>query len=483
MEIPKARACGPRGLRDVFAPTTTTFYIDIFRRRFLPAACLLLPLLYVGCSGASSKSASAKPTGPQTMPVGVATAQSRDMPYYLTGLGSVTAFYTVNIKSRVDGQLEDVKFKEGQNVKQGELLAVIDPRPYEVQLSQAQATLFKDQASLRDAKTILERYKALFKESGAVSQQQIDTQQATADELEGTVKSDQATIDNAKLQITYCHITAPVSGRIGLRQVDPGNIVHATDANPMFVITQLQPITVLFTLPEDQLPSVSQHMKQGTLTVDAYNRDDQTKLATGKLLTIDNQIDPTTGTGKLKAVFNNTDNTLWPNQFVNIRLLLEVRKNSTVIPAAAIQRGPQGTYVFLVKPDKTVDVRPVTIAFTQQNLANIASGLSPGEIVVTDGQDKLQAGSKIEPRAQNASGSGSQSGSPADNQPPADAAATGQSSTDQSSSDQSSGTPSQTPAGQSSPSSPVKTHSGNRRQSSGSGDPSSSGANSGDSSK
>ena len=382
---------------------------------------MVLSILTQGCSSASSNAPASKPAGPLAMPVGVATAQRRDMPYYLTGLGSVTAFYTVNVKSRVDGQLEGVKFKEGDNVKQGELLAVIDPRPYEVQLSQAQATLSKDEASLRDAKTILERYKALFKESGAVSQQQIDTQQATADELEGTVRNDQALIDNAKLQITYSHITAPISGKIGLRQVDPGNIVHATDANPMFVITQLQPIAVLFTLPEDNLPSVSQHMKQGPLSVDVYSRDDQTKLATGKLQTIDNQIDPTTGTGKLKAVFENKDSQLWPNQFVNVRLLLEVRKNSTVIPAAAIQRGPQGTYVFVVKQDKTVDITPVTIAFTQQNLANIANGISPGDIVVTDGQDKLQAGSKVEPRAQDvvgsqgAAGNSGPSGNPSSN--------------------------------------------------------------------
>jgi len=383
--------------KNVFAPKTRW-------RALILGGCVVLTILSQGCSSVSSNAAASKPTGPPTMPVGVAAAQRRDMPYYLTGLGSVTAFYTVNVKSRVDGQLEEVKFKEGDNVKQGELLAVIDPRPYEVQLSEAQATLSKDEASLRDAKTILERYKALFKESGAVSQQQIDTQQATVDELEGTVRNDQALIDNAKLQITYSHITAPISGKIGLRQVDPGNIVHATDANPMFVITQLQPIAVLFTLPEDNLPSVSQHMKQGSLSVDVYSRDDLTKLATGKLQTIDNQIDPTTGTGKLKAVFENKDSQLWPNQFVNVRLLLEVRKNSTVIPAAAIQRGPQGTYVFVVKQDKTVDIRPVTVAFTQQNLANIASGISPGEIVVTDGQDKLQAGSKVEPRAQDAMG-------------------------------------------------------------------------------
>ncbi len=470
----KAPACFLPRWMDVSDALANAVSVGV-RRRALPlAVCLFLTLLYIGCSGAASKSASAKPAGPQTMPVGVATAQSRDMPYYLTGLGSVTAFYTVNVKSRVDGQLIDVKFKEGQNVKQGELLAVIDPRPYEVQLSQAQATLFKDQASLRDAKTILERYKALFKESGAVSQQQIDTQQATADELEGTVKNDQATIDNAKLQIVYCHITAPITGRIGLRQVDPGNIVHATDANPMFVITQLQPITVLFTLPEDQLPSVSQHMKQAPLSVDVYSRDDQTKLATGKLLTIDNEIDPTTGTGKLKAVFPNTDNMLWPDQFVNIRLLLDVRKNSTVIPAAAIQRGPQGTYVFVAKPDNTVDVRPVTIAFTQQNLANIASGLSAGEIVVTDGQDKLQAGSKIQPRAQYSSGSGNPNG-----QPPTDQSAGDQPSTDQSSGSQSSGN--QSPGSQSSGT--QSSRSAGHRKGSGSGDPSSNGANSGDSSK
>lgn len=332
----------------------------------------------------------------QVVPVSVVSAQTRDMPVYLPGLGSVTAYYTDSIKSRVDGQLMQVNFKEGQSVKQGELLAVIDPRPYQVALEQAQAMLFKDQASLRDAKLNYDRYKGLLEDSGAMSQQQVDTQLATADQLDGTVRTDQAAIDNAKLNLLYCHITAPVSGRVGLRLVDPGNIVHATDTNAMLVITQLQPIAVIFTLPEDNLPTVAQHMRGNTLVAEAYGRDNQTKLATGKLLTIDNQIDQTTGTDRLKAVFDNKDNALWPNQFVNIRLLLEVRKNSTVIPTAAVQRGPQGSYVFVVKSDKTVEVRPITIALSQDNASAVGSGLSAGEIVVTDGQDKLQAGTKVE---------------------------------------------------------------------------------------
>jgi membrane fusion protein, multidrug efflux system len=217
-------------------------------------------------------------------------------------------------------------------------------------------------------------------------------------QLEGAVRSDQANLDNQKLNITYTQITAPVSGRVGLRQVDVGNMIHATDPNGLVVITQLQPIAVIFTLPEDNLPAVSQHMKKGQLQVQAYSRDDQTKLSTGTLLTIDNQIDPTTGTGKLKAVFDNRERALWPNQFVNARLLLEVRKNNTVVPAAAIQRGPQGTYVFTVKADKTAEMRPVTVAFNEGNYSAIGQGLAPGETVVTDGQDKLQPGSPVDVR-------------------------------------------------------------------------------------
>src|SRR5438270_7590605 len=359
---------------------------------------LLLPSLFTACSGSSSSPSRARANTPQTVQVTVAPALRQDLPSYLTGLGSIEAYYTVSLKSRVDGQLVDVKFKEGETVKKGALLAVIDPRPYQVQLDQAQGQLFKDQATLRDAKLNYQRYKDLLQNSGAMSQQQVDTQQATVDQLDGAVRNDQATVDSAKLNLTYCHLTAPVSGRIGLRLVDPGNIVHASDANPMLVITQLQPITAIFTLPEDQLPTVAQHMQKGKLQVDAYSRDDQTKLANGKLLTIDNQIDQTTGTGRLKAVFDNKDNILWPNQFVNARLLLEVHKNSTVIPAVAVQRGPQGTFVFTVKPDKTVEVRPVAVSLTQNNVSWIASGIAPGDTVVVDGQDKLQAGSHVETR-------------------------------------------------------------------------------------
>jgi membrane fusion protein, multidrug efflux system len=362
---------------------------------------VFMAVVYTACSGSSSSGPTkARANAPQTIPVTVAPAQSQDLPIYLTGLGSVAAYYTVSVKSRVDGQLVDVKFKEGETVKQGQLLAVIDPRPYQVALDQAQATLFKDQASLRDAQLNYERYKGLLQNSGAMSQQQVDTQKATADQLEGAVRNDQALVDSAKLNLVYCHITAPVSGRIGLRLVDPGNIVHAADINPMFVVTQMQPITAIFTLPEDQLPSVAKQMQKGTLQVDAYSRDDTTKLASGKLLTIDNEVDQTTGTARLKAVFQNEQSLLWPNQFVNIHLLLETRKGVTVIPSAAVQTGPQGQYVYVAKTDKTVDVRNVNVAITEGSLAQITSGVSAGDSVVVDGQDKLQAGSAIEPHTQ-----------------------------------------------------------------------------------
>jgi membrane fusion protein, multidrug efflux system len=348
------------------------------------------------CSGsADSRQQKAQAATPHAVAVAVAPVQKQDVPVYLTGLGAVTAFYTANIKTRVDGQIMKVNFQEGQIVHEGDLLIEIDVRPYQAALEQAEATLFKDQASLRDAKLNLDRYTALIP-SGSIAQQQVDTQKATVDQLDGQVRTDQALVDTAKLNVVYCHITAPFNGRVGLRQVDPGNIVHATDTNPMLILTQLQPIAVIFTLPEDQLPSVAQHMRQGTLEVDALSRDDQTKLAVGKLQTIDNEIDPTTGTAKLKAVFDNKENNLWPNQFVNASLLLETRKNSTVVPTAAVLRGPQGTFVYTVNADKTVEDKAVTVALTQGDTTVIASGVNPGDTVVTDGQDKLQRGSRIE---------------------------------------------------------------------------------------
>jgi multidrug efflux system membrane fusion protein len=331
------------------------------------------------------------------VPVIVATVEQRDVPRYLQGLGSVEAYNTVTVKSRVDGQLMQVAFTEGQEVKEGDLLVVVDPRPFEVALSQAEAALYRDQAQLTDAKLNLERFNGLFKE-GVVSQQQYDTQRALVAQLEGSVRSDQAQIDNAKLQLAYSHIKAPLSGRIGLRLVDAGNIVHANDANGLLVITQVQPIAVIFSLPEDNLPAVVRRMHEGTLRVDALSRDDRTLIATGKLLTIDNQIDQTSGTFRLKAVFDNNNRALWPNQFVNARLQVDVRKNDIVVPAAAVQRGSQGTFVYVVKADKTVDVRPITVEVVQGSLASISSGLSAGEQVVTDGQDKLQKGSLVEPR-------------------------------------------------------------------------------------
>jgi multidrug efflux system membrane fusion protein len=364
----------------------------------LAVALCVIGSAFWGCSSAESKGQRAlAAAGPRAVSVAVAKVQKQDVPVYLTGLGSVTAFYTANIKSRVDGQIMRVNFREGQIVKEGDLLILIDPRPYQVQLEQMQAQLFKDQATLRDARLNLERYTTLIP-SGSIAQQQVDTQKSTVDQLDGQVRTDQAQIDNAKLQLVYCNITAPFTGRVGLRQVDPGNIVHAADTNPMLILTQLQPIAVIFTLPEDELPTVALHMKSSTLQVDAFSRDNQTKLASGKLQTIDNQIDPTTGTAKLKAVFDNKDNQLWPNQFVNANLLLETRKNSTVLPTAAILRGPQGTFVYAVKPDSTVDARNVTVSLTQGNTTVVTAGLTPGDTVVTDGQDKLQSGSSVEPR-------------------------------------------------------------------------------------
>jgi membrane fusion protein, multidrug efflux system len=336
-----------------------------------------------------------------TVPVVVATAHRGNLPVYFDGLGTVTAFNTVVVKSRVDGQIVKINFTEGQYVEQGDALIEIDPRPFQVQLEQAEGQLAKDQAQLKDVQIDYARYQTLYKD-GVIPKQQLDTQQAQVGMYDGAIKADQAAIDNAKLQITYAHITAPISGRVGLRLVDIGNIVHATDTNGLLVITQLQPISVLFSLPQDQLPDVIAKMRSGRpLDVEAYDRDNSEKIATGKLLTIDNQIDTTTGTYKLKAVFDNSRNELFPNQFVNVHLLIDTRKNVVLVPNTAILRGQQGTtYVFAVNHNNAVSVKNVKVANTTGNLAGVSSGLDDGDVVVVDGQDKLKDGIVVEPHTQ-----------------------------------------------------------------------------------
>jgi membrane fusion protein, multidrug efflux system len=348
------------------------------------------------------------------VPVVVATTQKGDLPVYFNGLGTVTAFNTVTVRSRVDGAIVKINFTEGQNVHQGDALVEIDPRPYEVQLEQAEGQLAKDQAQLRDVQVDYERYQLLFKE-GVIPKQQLDTQQAQVGQFQGAIKADQGSIDNAKLQIVYSHITAPISGRVGLRLVDMGNIVHASDTTGLLVITQLQPIAVIFSLPQDQLSQVLSKLHGAQLPVEAFDRDDTTKITTGKLLTVDNQIDTTTGTYKLKAVFGNENSILFPNQFVNIHLLVDVKHNVTIVPSAAIQRGPQGTYVYLAQSDSTVKIQPVTVALASGNFVGISDGLQPGNSVVVDGQDKLQEGSKIEARTPTG-GSTNQQGQQTQNQ-------------------------------------------------------------------
>lgn len=404
------------------------------RRRLLAAVVVILvaaALLWwflrpAGTTGGAGPGGRRGPMagGPSAMadmpvPVKVTAARSQQIEVILRALGTVTAYNTVTVRSRVSGELVKVAFQEGQTVKAGELLAQVDPRAFQVALDQAQGTLQQNRAQLENARRDLQRYQALFKQD-SIAKQQLDTQAALVRQYEGTIKSNQAAVDDARLQLDYSRITAPIGGRLGLRQVDQGNLVSSSDANGVVVITQTQPIAVLFSLPETQLPQVLAQLRAGsTLRVEAYDRADTTRLAVGQLETVDNQIDIATGTVKLKARFDNADQSLFPNQFVNARLLVETRSQVTAIPTAAVQQGSAGSFVFVAKADNTVEVRQVDLGPVNGDWVAVNKGMQPGENVVVEGTDRLRAGARIDvvtPQAAIPATPGSQTGPDAQSQ-------------------------------------------------------------------
>jgi multidrug efflux system membrane fusion protein len=369
-------------------------------RRWIIAAGLVLLLLAGGLwlrggSGGASNGQSAGASKVAAVPVSIAPAIRKDVDVALNAIGTVTPVCMVTITSRVTGVLTEVHYNEGQLVKQNDLLAVIDPRPYQAALVQAQGQLERDKALLANARIDLDRYRTAFREH-AISEQQVATSEANVRGYEGTVKLDQGNLDAAQVNVDYTRILSPIDGRVGLRMIDPGNIVEANGTSGLVTITQLRPITVIFTLAQDFLPDVEKEIKGGRpIRVDAFDSTHQQPVAQGKLLTIDNQIDPTTGTMRLKGIFPNEDDALWPGEFVNLRLVVGVRENAVTVPARAVQNGPNGSYIFVVKPDMTVEMRDVVVTQTEPDVAVIGKGLAENERVVVDGQYRLEPGTRV----------------------------------------------------------------------------------------
>ena len=371
--------------------------VSLRRRTAVVLVGVALVAAVVVSTSRQPSAAPARSAAPAALPVAVATASRTDVPVHLTALGSVVAFNTVTVRPRVDGQLMRVTFREGQFVNRGDLLAEIDPRPFQVQLEQAQGQLAKDQAQLATARLDLTRYQTLLSQD-SIARQNVDTQLSTVAQLEAGLKVDQAAIDTARLNLTYSRVTAPISGRVGLRLVDAGNVVTAGSSTGLVVITQVEPIAVVFTLPEDALRMVLPRIRTGAkLPVDAFDRGGATRLASGSVVTLDNQIDQSTGTVRVKAVFDNRDHALFPAQFVNVQLLADTRRAELIVPAAAVQQGPQGAFVYVVDGGKAV-VRPVTTGIIEGERASILKGLDAGDVVITDGVDRLREGSAVQVR-------------------------------------------------------------------------------------
>jgi len=358
------------------------------------AAALVLVFIWRGHSGGARAADAEKKKGGGAIAVETAVASRSDVPVYLEGLGTVQAFYTVTVTARVDGELQKVGFVEGQTVKKGDLIAQIDPRPFKAALDQAIATHAKDVAQLASAKADLDRYELLAPQNLA-SKQTLDAQHALVAQLEAQIKGDQANIDNARTQLSYTTITAPIQGKTGIRRVDPGNNVHATDTNGIVVVTQVQPIACIFTLPEEDLPTLNKSLEAGDVAVAALSRDGKTELDQGTIALIDNQIDQSTGTIRVKATFPNPHNALWPGEFINARVLVRTEHNALTVPSAAIQRGPDGMFAYVVKPDSTVEARLLKVGNENNDLTIITGGLKDGEQVVLSNQYRLAPGARV----------------------------------------------------------------------------------------